>query len=574
MKEILIKQNNVTDAAVKELQNKYNVNKELAKFLLGRELTKDVLDALLGEYVIPKHDNITNIQEAANLIASFLEKDNSAIYIYADYDSDGVNAGTIAYDALSKIKQAINSNCHIEVHFPNRSEGYGLSLEWCKELVCKNKKENKEILVITVDNGITKRIETEYLLSNDIEVIITDHHHPKKGETPEDVLIIDPWLHKETDKDSLGLCGAGVAYKLFAYLLEEIYKDDSNYHLFYLPLVSIATITDIMPLTVENAQYLRYGFYLIENNYCSKAILYYKEYNNKQYLSTKEIAFGLGPELNACGRMLNTKAAGDFLLTEDDDNVVDLYNTINRINKERKKFQKEILDEIFDNLIINEDTRFIIAHTANTGGVGGVIAAKITEKYNLPCMVLSGEGDLLHGSARGLGDLDLQELFIQEVEKGNLLNFGGHKGAAGVYVHSSKINALQKSLNESLKDYIFSTEDTFDNTVVVDDVLTLADINKSKAEMTKDIPLIGALSNPKSLLKNLTVISVSRSKKNAQNICLTVSDGKTSKSIWAWGFGDKYEELGCPSTISLVGNVEPDFMKPGSYTLGVEQIIA
>lgn len=574
MKEILIKQSNITDTDIKLLQNKYNVGKELAKFLLGRELSKEVIDALLGEYVLPKHNNITNVQEGANLIASFLEKENSAIYIYADYDSDGVNAGTIAYDALIKIKEAISSNCHVEVYFPNRSDGYGLSLDWCKALVDKNKEENKEILVITVDNGITKKIETEYLLSNDIEVIITDHHVPKDGETPEDVIIIDPWLHKDTDKDSLGLCGAGVAYKVFAYLLEDIYKDDSNYHLFYLPLVSIATITDMMPLTVENAQYLRYGFYLIENNCCSKAISYYKEYNNKQYLSTKEIAFGLGPELNACGRMLNTKAAGDFLLTEDDDAVVDLYNAINRINKDRKKFQKKILDEIFDNIVINEDTRFVIAHTANTGGVGGVIAAKITEKYNLPCMVLSGEGDLLHGSARGLGDLDLQELFMEEVKKGHLLNFGGHKGAAGVYVHKDKINALQKSLNDTLKDFVFITQDVSDNVIVVDDLITLADINKSKAEITKDIPLIGNLSNPRSIIKDLTVISVSHSKNNAQNICLTVSDGKTAKSIWAWGFGDKFESLGCPDKISLVGNVEPDFMKPGAYTLSVEEIIA
>lgn len=571
--KIIEKQSKIDAKAINEIHKKYGVSKELAKLLLGRELKEEIIEALLGEYVMPQHNNITNLEEGATLIASYLEKDNASIYVYADYDSDGVNAGFIASDCLNKIKEATGSSCDIEVYFPNRSDGYGLSLEWCKKLVGKNKAEGKEILVVTVDNGITKKIETEYLLSNDIEVLITDHHFPKEGETPEDVLLINPWLHN--DKDSLGLCGAGVAYKLFAYLLENIYQDDSNYHLYYLANVTIATVTDMMPLTVENIHYLRYGFYLIENNYCSKGIQHYKERKCLDNLSTKEIAFNLGPQLNACGRMMNTQAASQFLLAEDEDDIVDAYNIMDKINKERKQFQNKILEEIFSTIEVDEDTRFIIAHIEEIGGVGGVIAAKITEKYGLPCMVLGGKTDFLHGSARSIGNLDLHELFTEEVMNGNMLNFGGHKAAAGVEVDKNKLKKLQASLNKRLKDVTFEVVEEEITEITVDEVITLKDINKNKIDVFNGIPFIDTLEEPVFAVKDVEVSSWTTSKSNPENLCLTLVDKSTkiAKKIWIWGFTSKYKAMNTPNKIHLVGNVERDFMNIKNYTLSVKNVI-
>lgn len=571
--KIISKQKYVKDKDIELIQKKYNISKDLAKFLLGRKLKEDIVEALLGEYLLPKHNNITNLEEGATLIASFLEKENASIYVYADYDADGINAGFIASDCLTKIKEATNSLCDVEVYFPNRTDGYGLSLEWCKKLVEKNKIEKKEILVMTVDNGITKKIETEYLLQNNIEVLITDHHHPKEGEVPEDVLVIDPWLHN--DKDSLGLCGTGVAYKLFAYLLENIYQDDSKYHLFYLPHVAIATITDIMPLTIENIHYVKYGLYLIEHDYCVKGIQYYKERKSINTLSTKEIAFSLGPQLNACGRMFKTEAAGNFLLADEDEEVIDTYNIISKINDERKKFQSQILEDIFETIEVKNDTKFIIAHVEEIGGVGGVIAAKITEKYGLPCMVLGGKGDLLHGSARSIGNLDLFELFIGEVEKGNILNFGGHKGAAGVEVDKTKLNKLKSSLEERLKDVSFDIENNEVDEIMVDEIITLKDINKNKIDIFNGIPFINTLEEPVFAIKDLEVFEWTASKNNPENLCLTVMDNitKATKKIWVWGFTSKYKEMNTPTKIHLIGNIERDFMNIKNYTLSVKNVI-
>ena len=570
MNMIIERQSNINEEEVFKIEKQYGVSKNLAKFLVGRNLSNKIIKALLGDYVLPKHNNITNLEEGAMLIASYLEKENGAIYVYADYDSDGVNSGFIASDCLTKLKEALNSKCHVEVYFPNRCDGYGLSLEWCKKLVDRNKEEKKDILVITVDNGITKKVESEYLLKNNIEVLITDHHYPKKDEVPEDVLVINPWLHKDTE--SFGLCGAGVTYKLFAYLLEDIYKDESNYHLYYLPNVTIATVTDMMPLTVENIQYMKYGFYLIENDHCSKGISYYKERKNINYLSTKEIAFSLGPQLNACGRMSKTELAGQFLLEEDEDNVADSYRLMSKINDERKKFQNDLLEEIESNLNIKEDTRFIIAHNDNIGGVGGIIAGKLVEKYKIPCMVLGGSNNLLHGSARSTGGLDLHKLFEEEVSKGNILNFGGHKEAAGIEIDKNKIPKLQESLDERLKDFVYE-ESTLISDIIVDELITLRDLNKDRHDMTKDIPLIGDLANHLYAIKGLKVLSTKKSKNNPNHICLSVTDGTTTKNIWAWNLYDKFMDLPNHEEISLIGSIVVDFMNPNCYTFNIEQII-
>lgn len=571
--KVLINNNTVDKNKAKQLSEELQVNIKTIEFLLGRNISDEIIKSLVStDFKLPKCDNITNVEEAAYLLAEYLQDDNGIIYIFADYDADGVNAGFIMNDCLTKLKDALQSNCEVSLYFPNRNEGYGLGMDWCSKIINLHKHDNKNILVITVDNGITKYREVEYLLDNNINVIITDHHMPKDGETPQNVIIVNPHNFRDTDTDSLGLCGAGVSYKICEYLLTEIYQDkESNYNLLWIPHVAIATITDVMPLTKENIEYIKYGLYLIEHDYCIEGIKYYKNYNDKNYLTAKDIAFGLGPELNACGRMLNTELAGQFFMAEDEETVENVYALVNKTNKQRKAFQKEILEQISKNINVTPESKFIIAHVDEVGGVGGVIAAKLSEQYGLPSMVLSGKNDLLHGSARGIGNINLHELFIEQVKKGYMLNFGGHQGAAGVEVNKSKLKQLTESLNDMLKDFDF--EQVLEGEICVDSIITLSDINKETAEMYKDIPLYGELNEPLYMINDLKVTKTKCSANNPNNICFTVTDGKTSKDIWAWGLANKYKKLGEPTSITLIGNVEPNFMNKRFYTLNVREII-
>lgn len=579
---MIIEKRAVDQKKAKELANKYKLNIETVSFLLGRGYEEDFIVLLTAKDLgnLFNHNSITNVPEAAYEIAEYIYNDNAKIYIYGDYDSDGVNSSYILGDCIQQLITAYDSKCEVEVHLPNRSEGYGLSLEWCENIYNDNKDNGKDILVVTVDNGITKREEVEFLTNHGINCIITDHHVPKEGKTPEDVIIVDPWLHDTEDDNAKGLCGAAVAYKVSAFLLEEVCKDESGFHMIYVPHVAIATITDIMPVTEENICFIKNGLNLIEEGYCSDGIRHYRDYINKT-ITTKDIAFELGPQINACGRMGQTEKAGELFFGCDNADIAEVYNEIFKLNDTRKDIQKSILAEVFKEDY--EEDLMIIKHIDNLGGLGGPIASKIVEKYQKPCIVLTGKDNMLHGSARSIGNLDLQSLFAEEVKKGNLADFGGHEGAAGVYVEKDKLKKLQKSLNETLANMVIG-ESLTEQTVLVDGVITLSDIKESTVQPFKEIIYFGDLKEPVFLIDNVTIHGERRSSNNKENICFNMSDSSVTlkknrqnkligKELWAWNFGKRYEDLGSPSNVKVIGQVVPDFRNPRYYTLQILDII-
>ncbi|MGL5507413.1 MAG: DHH family phosphoesterase, partial [Paraclostridium sp.] len=453
-----IKQRKVNEINAKKIASKYNLSIEVVSLLLGRGYEEEFIELLTATEIglLNPHNSIKNVEEASYEIAEYIQNDNAKIYIYADYDSDGINAGFIMGDCIKQLIKAMNSKCELEVCLPNRTAGYGLNMQWCEWVNNDAKEFKKDALVITVDNGITKKDETEYLVNHDINVIITDHHVPKEGLVPE-CLVVDPWLNDLDSKDSLGLCGAAVAYKICAYLLEEIYKDTTGYHLLYVPHVAIATITDMMPVTKENIAFVKYGLHLIDNEYCTDGVLHYKQFAGKN-ITPKDIAFELGPQLNACGRMGKTEVAGALFFGDDEVEIDEIYNEIFKINDNRKAKEKEIVEEIFSR-DLDLENKILIIEVEELGGLGGTVASKVVEKYQRPVILITGNDNMLHGSARAIGNVDLHELFANEVKNGNMLDFGGHKAAAGVYIMKNKIKALQTSLNRQLDNIEIISED-------------------------------------------------------------------------------------------------------------------
>lgn len=577
-----IVQRAVNQKKANELAKKHNIDINTVKFLLGRGYEEDLILLLTAKDVgiLYPHDSITNVPEVAYEIAEYIQNDNAKIFIYGDYDSDGINSSFIMGDCIQQLINVLGTKCEVEVHLPNRSEGYGLNLNWCEKVEKEISFSGKDALVITVDNGITKRDEVAFLLNHGINCIITDHHVPKEGHTPEEVLIVDPWLNDLDNANAKGLCGAAVAYKVCAYLLETVYQDESGFHMIYVPHVAIATITDVMPVTEENISLIKNGLNLIEEGYCTDGIKHYREYSGKQ-ITTKDIAFELGPQINACGRMGQTEKAGELFFGGDSADVSDVYNEIFKINESRKDKQKEIVAEIFKETFEND--LMIIKYVKDLGGLGGPVASKIVEKYQKPCILLTGEGNILHGSARSIGNLDLQDLFAQEVKKNNLLDFGGHEAAAGVYIKKDKLNKLQKSLNETLSNMNIEIVSE-DPSVLVDGTIKLADIKKATVTPYQDITFFGDLKEPTFVIENVKINNTRCSNNNKENICFNMTDGSVKlktdrrgnligKELWAWGYASKYKELGSPTTVNVIGQVVPDFRNPKLYTLSIQDII-
>ena len=548
--------------------NKHSKEENLIKrVLINRGYDKDIIDALLStgySNELPVYDDLTNVKIGADIIESHIAN-GSKIFIFGDYDSDGVNSSYILGDAINNIIYNIESESTISIKLPERSEGYGLNLEWCKKIIAEN--EGEDVLVITVDNGIAQDKEVAYLLENNIDVLITDHHSPN-GHTPKNVFIIDAFLNNDSI-DNKGLCGAGVAFKLAMTLLDRYdidYRDDLYYK--YLIHVAIATITDSMPMTMENIKYVYNGVQLLKDGYGSTAIDYYRTFNNNTDLVPKDLAFSLGPQINSCGRMNNTGLALDYLFADEDD-VEDLYNAIVNTNDERKAKTKKAL-EIAEELVDYKSVA-IAVQLPEIEGIAGIIASNLSDKYNKCAIVFSKANDVLIGSARSEGFINLLSVLKQiEAETNYIVKLGGHANACGITIKEKHFNDFKEQLNSKIEHIISSTpkEEKQHIEIIVDDIITVSDLNKDNCEEIRPLYFFTE-SNPIFALKDITINKVKYSGNNPNNVQFTISDKTGKFDFWTWGIGEQYKSLGEPKLVTLIGELDNKFGKPSFNIISI-----
>ena len=548
--------------------NKHNSEEELIKrVLINRGYDIEIIDALLNvgySQELPMYNDLTNVNVGADIIESHIAN-GSNIFIFGDYDSDGVNSSYILSDAINQIIFNEDSAATISVKLPERTEGYGLNINWCKSIV-----ENKDndTLVITVDNGIAQEREVAYLLENGIDVLITDHHQPN-GHTPKDVFIIDAF-HNNDDENNKGLCGAGVAFKLAMTLLDryELSNRDELYYK-YLIHVAIATITDSMPMTIENIKYVYNGIELLKDGYGSTAIDYYRTFNSNTDLVPKDIAFSLGPQINSCGRMNNTGLALDYLFADEDD-VEDLYNALVNTNDERKAKTKKALEIAEEMINIKEPV--IAIQLGEVEGIAGIIASNLSDKYSRCSIVFSQIDNVLVGSARSDGYINLLSVLKQiEHESDYIVKLGGHANACGITIKQSAFDEFKKAINEKIFHIISSNPvevKTTDINVVVDDIITVADLNKDNCERIRPLYFFTE-STPVFAIKDVTINKVKYSGNNPNNVQFFISDKHGKFDFWTWGIGEQYKALGEPKLVTLIGELDNKFGKPSFNILNI-----
>lgn len=541
-------------------------DKLIKRVLINRGYDKDIIDALLEtgySNELPVYNDLTNVNIGADIIESHIAN-GSTIYIFGDYDSDGVNSSYILGDAINNIIYYTDSAATINIKLPERSEGYGLNYKWCKSIV-----ENKDndILVITVDNGIAQDKEVAYLLENNIDVLITDHHQPN-GHTPKDVFIIDAF-HNNDDINNKGLCGAGVAFKVAMTLLDRYnleVRDDLYYK--YLIHVAIATITDSMPMTIENIKYVYNGIQLLKDGYGSIAIDYFRTFNNNTDLVPKDIAFSLGPQINSCGRMNNTGLALDYLFADEDD-VEDLYNAIVNTNDERKAKTKKAI-EIAEEMIEYKQPGIAI-QLAEVEGIAGIIASHISDKYNKCTIVFSQANDVLIGSARSEGFVNLLSVLKQiESETDYIVKLGGHANACGITIKKESFNNFKEIFYTKLNN-ILASKPIETNSVInitVDDFITVADINKDNCEAIRPLYFFTE-TTPVFAIKDVTINRVKYSGNNPNNVQFFISDKHGKFDFWTWGMGEQYKALGEPKLVTIIGELDNKFGKPSFNVLNI-----
>ena len=560
----LTKMNNINNNLKQELINN-GYNEMIVNLLVNRGYDEELIAALLTTGYsdeMPKYNDLTNVEIGADIIESHIAN-SSTIHIFGDYDSDGVNSTYILGDAINNIIHHTNSSAKLHLKVPQRHEGYGMNMVWCERIVSEAKGDT---LVITVDNGIAQDKEVAYLLENGIDVLITDHHTPN-GHTPKNVWIIDAH-YNDDDENNKGLCGAAVAFKLAMTLLDRYTEIDSeDLYCKYLVNVAIATITDSMPMTIENIRYVYNGIQSLKDGYGSEAVTYYKNYKKNTDITPNDIAFNLGPQINACGRMNNTLLALSYLFSDNED-VEDLYNEVVTTNEERKTKTKSSIEYAEKTLDVNSPS--IILELENVEGIAGIIASNLSSKYNKCTIIFSKDhsGKYLIGSARSNGSIDILSL-LRNLETNAIVKVGGHSGACGLTIKASHLNSFIKEVNEAILALPRVEKVVDDNIqIVVDDFITIADINKDNCDALKDLYFFTE-ANPVFALANVTIQNVKYSGKNTNNICYTITDKTDTISTWDWGTGEMYKQLGSPKKVTLIAEIELKFGKPALNIINI-----
>lgn len=571
----------ITYEYIKNISDKINANELLVKIILNRRQDENFIRLVLKDTfeAIIEPELLVNGKEVAERIKHHIDS-GSSIIIDADYDSDGLNSGSIIYNVISDIIDYTNSNATVSVHYPERCEGYGLSFELAELFVQTSQIIDNDILVITVDNGISQVEQINYLIENDIEVVVIDHHESKPI-TP-NCLICDPHNHNVEQSDIYNhLCGAGVTFKVCE-LLQKLYDfhDMSK----YVVNLAIATITDMMPLTIENIAFIKYGLSIINSDECPENIKYMKEYLGITTMNAMHIGWEIGPRLNACGRMGNTKLAGDFINCNNYDEIVDMVNAIELLNDERKEHTKLAKEEL--KKLNFDDSYFCVIEVENIPeGIIGILAGAAVEYFNKPSIVVVNHNGIMSGSARSIPGMNLQYLFDTEIRKGNLLNFGGHSEAAGVSFYADKFEELQESLNNSIKNILYellkNNKDTLlANTeieepyLLIDECINIEHLNKDTFELINELIYDNTyFKKPIFAILDCEVIDYIPTMNNPNNLWLTIKQENETAKLWCKDMTTLYEELGCPKYIHVAGHIEKNFMANGrQYILKIIDI--
>jgi single-stranded-DNA-specific exonuclease len=368
------------------------------------------------------------------------------IGIYADYDADGIPGAALLYKTLSAL------GSEPEIYIPTRVDGYGFNQSGIDYLISTGCK-----LIISVDLGIRELKFARYISEKKLDLIITDHHEPD-DELPPALAVVNP-KRFDCKYPFRELCGAGVVYKIIQGLAE-IFPEVINekFLKWNLDLVAISTISDVVPLVLENRVIAKYGLKVLRKTKNVGLQELYKIANiDQNKIDAYTVGFQIGPRINAPGRLDHATESFKLLTTLD---PTEAYHSAQHLQEKNEKRQVE-MDRIFESAskIIDQnklikDKIIIVKKSGWQKGVIGPVASRLVEKYFRPVIILSESAGKLDGSCRSISGFNITEA-LSSCEK-FLLGFGGHAGAAGLHLEIEKyddfIQSMIKYANKNIAD--------------------------------------------------------------------------------------------------------------------------
>ena len=455
------------------------------------------------------------------------------ILVYGDYDVDGTTGTALLLRALNLL------GARTGFHVPHRfTEGYGIQQAALEKAVAEGYK-----LAISVDCGIRAHEPLYWARDNGLDVIITDHHLPDEGEgVPPCYAVLNP-NQLGCNYPDKNLAGVGVAFKLVDALFRE--RGRGSQVNAFLKIVAIGTVADVAKLTGENRTIVALGLQDLPKatNPGLRALM--EVAGCGEGMTAYDIGFRLGPRINAAGRMDAARAVVELFSTRDKGEAQRIALHLDTRNQERKKVQQQIVELAIAELESagSEPANSYVAVIAGEGwhrGVIGIAASKIAERINRPCVVLSIDGEVAHGSGRSIEPYHLLNGLTSCADL--FEKFGGHSHAAGITIKPDRIPELRRRLNEHAASCL--TAEDLQPCVQIDAELPTQEITFELVSELQTLEPYGAgNSRPVFLARNLCILSEPRLI-GQRHLKMRVAGpkGRPLETIW-WNGAERRAEL-------------------------------
>jgi single-stranded-DNA-specific exonuclease len=497
---------------------------------------RPVLAGLNDPFLLP------NVEAGAARLRKAIETGED-IVVLGDYDVDGVSSTALLVSILRRFG--------LQPRFvvPRRMEdGYGLS----RSAIDRALERGKPQLFIALDCGTNSHEEVAYLFSLGIDVMVVDHHRSKEKALTEG-LLINPHVHgSDGDEAWHNLCTVGLVFKLAHGLLKLLRAENHPVAQRiklrdYLDLAAMGTVADLVPLTGENRIIARYGLRILQG--CERpgvrALMNIAGVKPDHGINPVDISFRLGPRINASGRLADAALSVELMLSDDEQFCDETAQQLDVFNRERQDIERHITEEA---------ERMIETHYADWPGivlfgenwhpgVVGIVAGRVTRKYNRPCVVLGNEGEFAKGSGRSVNGVNLVEVLGGCSDR--LSSWGGHPMAVGVSLLKTQLDSFRKQFADGVS--------TATGSDLIEPILTIAawltpdQIRESLMDELESLQPFGQ-GNPEPVFGVRGVVLRSRPEVFKQahfRFCMEDARGRRLFGV-AWKMADRLPPMGVP----------------------------
>jgi single-stranded-DNA-specific exonuclease len=456
-----------------EIEQALTIPPLVALILTTRHITSQVqAENFLYSRLKDMHSpyQLPDIDKAVNRIAGAIVE-GEQIAIYGDYDVDGITGTALLVHFLSSLGGKVH------YHIPHRiKEGYGLNSEALQKLYSEG-----VTLVVTVDCGSTDHEPIQLARELGMDIVVTDHH--KLPDIPPDANVILNPKGNEENGELAELAGVGVAFYL-ATAIRAYFRGKGRWTSSeqpnlkkYLDLVALGTLADMVPLTGTNRVLASIGLSELSRTprFGLRALKETCGIRGKK-ISGWDVLFRLGPRLNAPGRLGNGAPALRLLLTTESAEAQRLAQQLEQLNRQRQTLENQLLAEAVSLIDANkaheESSSLVLASPGWHKGVLGLVASRLTERFNKPTILLTQVDELWEGSGRSVGNFDLYHALARC--KDHLARFGGHRLAAGVGLAQSQLAEFRRSFEQVVQEGI--TSEDIQKTKKFDAVVSLEEV--------------------------------------------------------------------------------------------------